>query len=199
MFSLGFVKGSSTAWCNRKQLAWRDDVSNSATGLIPFNISWSSPVVKVGNLTKSNFDDQYNDGRYGLCIDECFNIPSGYDTIFIYFDYLTIKFRGSGYSNCFVSLTTSNNATSGDNINGAFNANFGVNANTDFNTNLTRIWYVGIGKYNGYILPWNITNGYGNAFISGQLVLCSTINQYNMINYITIDYKVSLYVGTFQT
>ena len=26
---LGFVKGKSTAWCNRKQLAWKDDISQS--------------------------------------------------------------------------------------------------------------------------------------------------------------------------
>lgn len=26
---LGFVKGNSTAWCNKKQLAWKDDISQS--------------------------------------------------------------------------------------------------------------------------------------------------------------------------
>ena len=150
-------------------------------------------------MTKSNFDDQYNDGRYGLCIDECFNLSLDYDAIFIYFDYITIKFKGSGYSNCTVAFTTLNNATGGANILGALRSNFTANANTDFSTNLAKIWYVGIGKYNGYILPWHITNDYGNAFISGQLVLYANINQYSMINYVTIDYKVSLYLGTFQT
>ena len=27
MFSLGFVKRTSTAWCNKKQLAWMDDIT----------------------------------------------------------------------------------------------------------------------------------------------------------------------------
>lgn len=98
---------------------------------------------------------------------------------------------------CTIAFTTSDNATSGTNVLGALRTNFSANANSDFNTNLTKIWYMSIGNYNGYILPWYAANGYGNAFIGGQLVLYSTINQYNMINYITIDYKVSLYVGTF--
>lgn len=29
MYFLGFVKGSSTAWCNKKQLAWMDDISGT--------------------------------------------------------------------------------------------------------------------------------------------------------------------------
>lgn len=199
MSSLGFVKGSSTAWCNKKQLAWKDDISSSAAGLIPFNISWSAPVVKTSNLTKSNFVDRYNNGFHGLCIDECFNLPLDYDVIFIYFDYLTVNFRGSEFSTCFVSFTTSDNATSGGNILGMLRSSFSANANTNFSVNITKIWYMSIGKYNGYILPWYVTNDYGNAFISGPLVLYSTIERYNRINYVTIDYKVSLYLGTFQT
>ena len=138
--------------------------------------------------------------RIRVYIDICMRKVRTYRiAIFIYFDYFTVKFRGSGYSNCFVSFTTPDNATGGGNILGMLRSNFNANANTDFSVNITKIWYMSIGKYNGYILPWYVTNDYGNAFISGPLVLYSTINQYNLINYVTIDYKVSLYLGTFQT
>ena len=51
---LGFVKGSSTAWCNRKQLAWKDDISQSKS------LSW----IKY-NTVATNYQFDNRSGNSG--------------------------------------------------------------------------------------------------------------------------------------
>ena len=62
MSFLGFVKGKSTAWCNRKQLAWKDEASNDdcqlilAKSITSTNISYSNVHAIPGNSDYLDFD-----------------------------------------------------------------------------------------------------------------------------------------------
>lgn len=67
MSFLGFVKGSSTAWCNKKQLAWKDDVTSDDCGLTLVKSTTFADIPYSGvHAVPGNTDTDHLDFDLGL-------------------------------------------------------------------------------------------------------------------------------------